>query len=341
MAVLPLAFGILREHAEDGREVNLGVGLLAGVYAFGVGLGAVLGGLIVDNRPWQQIFLVSAAAAALALVLVWQAARARPGRRPDGPLDLLGGASVVLPIVAILLGLSNARTTGWNEPSVWGFIAAGAAGLGVWVRHELRQPYPLINLRQFKVPQIAIVNTLAFVTALGALNYAPIILPMLQQPLWTGVGLGVTATLAGLLKLLTNLTCTAAAFGAGYASRRRGMRHMVLLGAVANVIGWGALVVMHDSLFAVIAICVLFIAPAGTLIVAGCSAIIIEATPEDRTSEATGLTQVLRSIALGMGAVITGLVLSNSSISNGGQTYPDEQAYMTVFVVMAFGSVAA
>ena len=247
----------------------------------------------------------------------------------------------MLPIVAILLGLSNARTTAWTEAAVWGLIAAGMAGLGVWVRHELRQPNPLINLRQFQTPQIAIVNTLAFVTALGALNYAPVILPMLQQPLWTGVGLGVTATVAGLLKLLTNLTCTAAAFGAGYASRRRGMRQMVLVGAAANVIGWGALVLMHDSLFAVITICVLFIAPAGTLLVAGCSAIIIEATPEDRTSEATGLTQVLRSIALGMGAVVTGLVLSSSSISNGGQTYPDEQAYMTVFVVMAFGSVAA
>jgi len=42
-----------------------------------------------------------------------------------------------------------------------------------------------------------------------------------------------------------------------------------------------------------------------------------------------------------MGAVVTGLVLSSASISNVGETYPDEHAYMTVFVVMAFGSIAA
>src|SRR5690606_29382715 len=52
MAVLPLAFGILRENCPE-KQLNVGVGILGGTFSIGVGLGAILGGYIVDNAPWQ------------------------------------------------------------------------------------------------------------------------------------------------------------------------------------------------------------------------------------------------------------------------------------------------
>ncbi|MDB5445757.1 MAG: hypothetical protein JWQ97_1074 [Phenylobacterium sp.] len=339
MSVLPLAFGILREETEP-RQLNLGVGLLGGTFAFAYGLGSVLGGVIVDTGHWQGIFLVSGGVAALSLVLVWLAPGSRTARKTEGPLDLIGGAAVVLPIVAVLLGLTNARSQGWLAPLSGGLILAGIVGLVLWIWHELRQTNPLINVRLFKSPQIAVVNAVVFVTALGPLIYPTVVLPLLQQPAWTGVGLGLTATVAGFLKLLTNLGSGSAGIAAGYAAQRRGMRPMIILAAAVNVVGCGALIFFHGSVFAVIAIAVLMLAPAGTVIFACAPALIIEATPEDRTSEATGLTQVIRSFAQGIGTLMLAFTLATSSVSLGGRSFPDEQAYVATFIAMTLCALA-
>src|SRR5690606_8891532 len=148
----------------------------------------------------------------------------------------------------------------------WGLVVGGAIGLAVWIRHELRHPNPLIEVRLLRTPQIATVNLLVFVAALGPTMYPQLMLPLWQQPVWTGVGLGISATLAGILKLPTNLTAGPAAIAAGFVARRTGMRSILVVASAMMLVGWSVLALNHSSLALMVGIAVLILAPAGTVL---------------------------------------------------------------------------
>src|SRR4029078_12204366 len=90
----------------------------------------------------------------------------------------------------------------------------------VWVRHELRHPNPLIEVRLLANPRSALPNAAMGVCALAAFNFAQLVLLLIQQPVWTGVGLGLTATLAGALKLPGNFLASALSPVMGWACGR-------------------------------------------------------------------------------------------------------------------------
>jgi|KBSSwiStaDraftv2_1062776.scaffolds.fasta_scaffold20526_5 MFS family permease len=336
MAVLPLAFGILRETARNDRQLNIGVGVLGGTFSFSTGLGILLGGVIIDHLPWQNIFLASAGVAIGSLLLVWRVlAKDRP-RKVTERLDLVGGVGFVFPITALLLSLNSGKAWGWDSPITWSLLIGGVAGLALWVVYELRVKNPLIDLRLFRTPQIAIANLVICSTAMGPMIYPQVLMPLLQQPVWTGVGLGITATMAGVIKLPTNLTSGVGAIVSGYVAQRFTMRRIVILAAAANLVAFVILMRWHDSVWYLVLAAVLLIAPAGTIMFGCAPGLIIDASPEDRTSVATGMTSVLRAIAQGVGSQLIALCLATSAVVNAaGAQFPDEQAYLTTFVYVA------
>src|SRR5262249_9338394 len=102
----------------------------------------------------------------------------------------------------------------------WGLLAASAALLAVWVRHELRHSNPLIEVRLLANPRIALPNIAMGLCALGAFNFAQLVLLLMQQPVWTGGGLGLSAALAGALKLPGNFLASAVSPAMGWACGR-------------------------------------------------------------------------------------------------------------------------
>jgi MFS family permease len=325
-AIMPLAFGILRENAKDSRDLNLGVGILGGTFALSNGVGIILGGLIVDNTRWQHIFTVSASAA---LVVLLVAVRYLPkGNIPPKPERLdLPGALFVIPISALLLALTNGKSLGWDSPVVVALLAFAVVSLVGWVLYELRQANPLIDVRLLGNPTIAIVNTTIFFTAMAPMIYPIVILPLMQQPLWTGIGFGISATMAGVIKLPTNLTSGLAGIGSGLFARRYSMRPAIILAASCNLLAYTLLIFFHDSMLFVAAVCIFLIAPSGVIIFGSAPGLIIEAAPAERTSEATGLTAMLRSLSTAMGTQLIAYCLATSSISNSeGLKFPDERA---------------
>ena len=70
-AVFPLSFGIIRDEFPPER-MKVGIGLLSAVFGVGGGLGLVISGLIVDNASWRWLFVIGAAAVAVAIVLVYR-----------------------------------------------------------------------------------------------------------------------------------------------------------------------------------------------------------------------------------------------------------------------------
>jgi MFS family permease len=133
--------------------------------------------------------------------------------------------------------------------------------------------------------------------AVGAMNINQIVLVMLQQPVGTDVGLGVSATEAGVLHMPQGILGVIASPLVGwYAARKGGRSGMILATAVISA-AWIGMVVNHAS----IPIMVLWMSMSGFgvgALMAAVPNLIVEVAPAERTSEATGLAQIVRKIGM-------------------------------------------
>ena len=333
MAILPLCFGILREHVEP-RRIAFGVSLLGATYSVTTGIGTLAGGLIIDAFAWHGIFYASAAAAAIALVAVLAFVPPSPRRAVSQKLDIVGGILFAPGVAAIFLGLSGAAT-GAGDLALPA-IAVGALLLAWWVHHELRHSNPLIELRLLRKREVALANVAIFFMAVGPMLSSPAILPLLQQPAWTGVGFALAATAAGAVKFAGAISGSSSILIAGALAKWVDTRSLLLFGACTNVIGWSLLAWWLDSLWLVAGILIFLAMPGSAIIFAMVPHVIIQAAPPDRTSEATGISQVVRSLGLAVGAQTVAMCLATELVERGdGARFPAESAYSLLYMVIA------
>jgi EmrB/QacA subfamily drug resistance transporter len=327
-AILPLCFGLLRENLPESR-VPVGVGIIAATATVGAGMGLILGGLIIDNLTWPWIFYCSGglATVSIAFVLVWVPPSAH--RKTEGSIDVLGGVLFVPAIAGLLLAISKGKSWGWIDFRTLGLILGSLALLAIWVAHELRQKNPLINVRLFSNRQIALSNLSMALFGMGTSQVMLVLLLLMQQPSWTMVGLGVSATAAALVKLPSNLLATVAAPWSGYIAAKRGARQAMLLGIALVTIGWVAITAYHGSIW-FLAPMIVFVGFGGAMMYAAMPNLIVETVPADRIGETTGLQQVVRATGTAIGAQIVTFMLATSTVSDasdGPAVYPSATAY--------------
>ena len=332
MAVLPLSFGVLREIIAK-RDMGLAISTIGATYAVGGGLGVILGGAIVDNFDWHGIFIVSSAMALVAIIMVLIFVPGVARKPVTGPIDLVGGVLFAPAVAMVLYGVSEGSGRGWSV-SLVAIMLAGLALLAFWFRHEWRLAIPLIDVRQLAKREVGFANLALGAIALGPLLGPAMIMPMLQQPVWTGIGFGIAATTAGLAKLPGNVTAAIGTLFSGALSRRINVRTIMLVAAIGSALGWFGLAFMHDDFWLVFILMTLLIVPTGTIILSMIPQIVIQAVPEDRTSEATGLSQVVRAFSKAIGTQLIALCFASEMIATPeGGSYPAESAFVTAFVV--------
>ncbi|MET0370545.1 MAG: MFS transporter [Sphingobium sp.] len=342
MAVLPLCYGLLRENFDSNRMTR-GVGLLGAAYALGTGAGMIAGGAIVDRFHWQGIFFVSAGAAVLAIILALVLVPRSPAQPRSGRMDIAGGVFFAPAIALILLGFMQLAKVKDGATLAIGMIASGLLMLALWARHELRHENPLIDVRLLKNRSILFANLCIFFIGIGPMLSITVVMPLLEQPLWTGTGFGLPATVTGFLKLPSNAMSIFAVIVAGYAASRYGVRPLLIMAAMVSAVGWAVIAAGSNILILFIVLQAVALIPVQTILFALTPRIVMEAAPHDRTSEATGLTQVIRALGQALGAQIMGYLLATSLVSSPHHsgTYPAASAYTLTFIAMCLFSALA
>lgn len=338
-AILPLCFGIVREMFGT-AQARFWVSVLAGVYSFSGALGFVLGGFLAQYFGWRPIFYCTAIVASIGLPLVLLCVPR--GRKPieSQRVDLMGGILFVPGMALLLVAVSKITEWGWLDLRTAVCLLIGSATLIVWGVYELRCESPLIDVRLLARRQILIGNAIYAAICLGSMQLVIVLLSLLQQPTWTGVGLGVSATAAGLLRLPPNLLAGVGAPIAGMLARRDGARRAVIGGSIISLVAWIAISIHHDSLPLLVAL--MCVESFGTgMVVAGIPNLILDAAPSERSSEATGVTYVVRAIFIAIGAQIALSILwSSPTIDSSGVPYPspDEYANALAFITVMAGA---
>jgi MFS family permease len=337
-AILPLCYGLAREHSPASR-IAINIGIISGTAAAGAGVGAILGGVLVDHGSWRYIFLFAAGLAMAAIVLV-QVAIPRDSRERAAQVDWLGGILFIIGAGLALYALGLGGKHGWGSAEQLRLMLFGLAVLAVWFWHELRIPDPMINVRMLATRQIAVALGCFSLASLGALNISQIIMVMIQQPTATGIGLGFSATAAGILHSPASILGVVGSPLVGWLAGRRGGKPGMIVALSILTVSWLGLAFAHDDIVLVVAWMSLNGLGIGALM-AATPILIVEVAPADRVSEATGLAQIVRKVAMACGAQIIAVSLASSTVKVDGGTYPDASGYIGTFgLVAAFCGLA-
>src|SRR5882672_9979060 len=105
-------------------------------------LGPTLGGYIVEFIDWRVIFTLNVPIGVLGLFLGLTLLR-ESEFVPNLKFDLRGFVLSAIGFSALLLGLSDAATSGWMSTAVLTRFAIGLGALGLWVWVELTDEHPL------------------------------------------------------------------------------------------------------------------------------------------------------------------------------------------------------
>jgi DHA2 family multidrug resistance protein len=196
--IQPLGMSILlREFRPEERGTALGI--------YGIPLmlapafGPTLGGYLVQFVEWRFIFYINVPIGILAVLTASRVLHEAATRR-DQKLDLWGIALVGLGSAALLLGIDNGPSDGWNSPAVILEIVLGVVALVAFVVVELSIEQPLLQLRLLKSATFSMALGITLIVQIGLFG-ATFLLPLFLQNLR---GLGAMET--GLLLIPQAIT---------------------------------------------------------------------------------------------------------------------------------------
>jgi MFS family permease len=336
-AALPLCFGLARQHLPPVR-VPFAVGTLVAGGGLGAAAGLLVGGVVVDHFSWSGVFLGSALVNLAGLAAIcWVVPGSAAASRSASDIDMARGVLFAPAIGGLLLCVSKAHEWGWRDSRLGTVLVVSVLVLAFWIRHQLRQRTPLINLRLMADRQVATAYACMALVGMGAMQSSQILVIFLQQPASTLVGFGLTATAAGAVLLPSNLVSIIAGPISGRVAQRLDARRALVYASLPVIGSWTGIALWHDRLWFVTS--VLVVAQLGLFgAYAAIANLIVEAVPEGRTSEATGLMAVFRATFMAVGAQAISLLLATSTVPSpsGGTAVPAPDAYLA-----GFGYIAA
>ncbi|MDD3364869.1 MAG: MFS transporter [Syntrophomonas sp.] len=220
MAILTSVFPPNRR----GKALGLSV---ASTY-IGLSLGPVLGGWMNHNMGWRSIFYFIAFLSFV--VPIYTAANLKgEWKGAEGEkFDLAGSLLYVLGLVAFLYGMSSIASSSWSR-----YIALlGLALIAFFVRYELRQVHPIIEMRLF-VQNI----TFAFSNLATMINYSATFALGFLMSLYLQVILGHSSQAAGMILLAQPLVMALFSPLAGTLSDRVEPRLVASAGMALSTVG--------------------------------------------------------------------------------------------------------
>lgn len=292
-------------------------GTAMGVYGVGVvlapALGPTLGGVMVDQYSWRDVFLVVVPFAVLGMAA---AAVILPARSSDAPrasrFDLLGFVLLVVALVAVLTGLSNGQRDGWSSDGILLlFAVAVVSGLG-FVLWEWITPNALLRVEVFANARFSAACVVAF--ALGAGIYGSTYI----VPLFVETVQGYTSTRSGLLLMPAGFVLALVFPVAGRLSDRVPARWLIMTGlALFGLSCWLCRAVATDTPFWTLAVWVLIGRIGLGLILPALNAGALWALPRHQLAQGSGTVNFVRQLGGAFGVNLLSILLQRRLVFHG------------------------
>src|SRR5919108_700199 len=228
----PASLSMITTTFPEGPARNRALSIYTACGASGFSLGLVFGGLLTEVG-WRWTFLLPVP---IALAILLLGPRLLP---VDGParvdrrgFDLAGAVTVTAGMLLLVRTVVEAPEEGWGAPATLVGLAVAVSLLGAFVAIERRAPEPLVRLGILRSGSLRRAN-LGAMAVFGAYVGFQFVATLYIQSLlgWSAVETALAFLPAGLL----------VAFGApriGPLADRYGTQRLIVVGAVAFVIGY-------------------------------------------------------------------------------------------------------
>lgn len=228
--LVPASLALVVEGYGAERRAH-GVGLWGAAAAVASGLGAPVGGALVEAADWRLTFLINIPLGLIAMVLARRClVESRVAGRRRTP-DLRGAVLLAAALGLLTLGLVQGPEWGWSDPVVLGsFVAAAATGIG-FVLSSRSHPAPVLDLALLRIPSFAVGTALTVVAGVGFYAY------LLTHILFLSTVWGYSLLEAGLAVAPSAFVAAIVAAVLGRVADARGHRVIVVMGALVWAAG--------------------------------------------------------------------------------------------------------
>lgn len=142
----PAALSLITVTFTDAKERARAFGIYGAVSAGGLSIGLIMGGILTQWASWRWTLLVNVP---IALIALAGSRRLVTESKAEGEAhyDLVGTATVIAGLVALVYGFTKAESAGWTSGVTIAFLAAAVVLLAAFVAIEARIKHPLLPLR--------------------------------------------------------------------------------------------------------------------------------------------------------------------------------------------------
>ena len=156
---------------------------------FGLSLGPILGGFLIQNFGWRSIFLVNIPFCVLIIYLVTRRLHGEWAEAAGETFDLSGAFFYGLALVGVMLGFSRLP-----RPLGIGLLGGGLALAGAFIFRVSRTPHPVLDLGLFRTNRVFAFSNLA-----ALINYMATFAVGFFLSLYLQYIVGLNAQQAGLV----------------------------------------------------------------------------------------------------------------------------------------------
>ncbi len=336
VAVVPLGISILRDELPP-RRVIPSIAIMSSTLGIGAAFGIPAATLVVEYANWHTMFWINLGLGVLDIVLVLLIVP-ESAIRTSGRFDVLGAVGLSAFLVCLLLAVS--KSSAWSTTTIVGLSAIAVLLVPVWGWYELRTKSPLVDLRVSARPAVLFTNLGALLIGFAFYANSLSTAQLVQEPTWTGYGLGKSIVVSGLCLLPGGVAMVLLSPVSARISSARGPRFTLGIASVLMAAGYVVRLFTSSNVAGIVIGAT--VVSAGTAVAySALPALIMHAVPVTETAAANGLNTLMRTIGQAICSTIVASVLAGVTISSGGRVAPALSAYLIVFVIAGVSALVA
>jgi MFS family permease len=336
VAVVPLGISILRDELPQ-RRVIPAIAIMSSTLGIGAAFGIPAATLVVQYANWHTMFWINLGLGVLDIVLVLLIVP-ESAVRTSGRFDVVGGLGLSAFLVCLLLAVS--KTSAWSTSTLAVLYVVALLLVPLWGWYELRVQSPLVDLRVSARPAVLFTNLSALLIGFAFYANSLSTAQLVQEPKWTGYGLGESIVVSGLCLLPGGVAMVLLSPVSARISTARGPRFT--LGIASLIMAAGYVVRLFTSSNVAGIVIGATVVSAGTAVAySALPALIMHAVPVTETAAANGLNTLMRTVGQAICSTIVATVLANVTIAGAGRIAPALSAYLIVFVIAGLAAVVA
>jgi MFS family permease len=300
--IMPATLSLITAaHPKDQR--NKAVGIWAGVAGSGAIIGMLGSGALLNFWSWHSIFWAFAGAATTIFFLTLTIASSRDA--DAHPLDWRGAVVIGGAVATLVFGILEAPARGWTHPLVVSSIGTGLLLSLAFGFVEVRQRYPLLDVRLFTVPAFATGAATITVFFLSMFGY----LFLLMQYMQLILGYSPNKTALALSPIMgPMLVLSVLSF---WYLPRLGLRAVVFNGLLLIAIGSICMLgIKVGSPYWRAAWPMLVMSTGIGLCTAPTTSVIMTTAPDDKQGVASAVNDASREIGAALGIALAGSMLA-------------------------------